>query len=196
MIPEMGITKNLPILLNDVTPSIESEGSFDSEVRIVMFTFNFTIKGFIFGAIKSDKIIKEVNFDINIGDSLSVQSGGFGGCASDGTKSYTMLNANTGSYIIGEIVYQGFNLECAVGTGIVKSWDDNKKELVITNISGCFDINQTVIGTKSLVSYMIQKSTSNSITVMKLVTTPDPITANSNSYWSSNTSIYEYPNIP
>lgn len=195
LIPEMGIVKNLPILLNEVIPSIESDGMYDSEVRVVMFTFSFTIKGFIFGAIKNQKVITSSDVNLNVG-TYSISSNDFGHCDTDITRTYTMLDSENGEYRLGEIVYQGFNLENSIGTGVVKSWNKDKKELVISNISGCFKVGQTVVGTISLASYMINSDNTSSTTMIRFHAEPDPKTANANSNWIANTTIYYYPNIP
>ena len=49
LIPEMGITREIPIILNATTSEIEYEGDKDGETRTIIWTLNFTVKGFIFG---------------------------------------------------------------------------------------------------------------------------------------------------
>ena len=183
LIPEMGITKNIPVLLNKVTPSIESEGAFDSEVRIVMFTFDFTVKGFIFGAIKTDPVIKKVS------ENIILEETNYNTCEMNGSKMYNLLPNGRGNFRVGEVVYQGYNLECAVATGIVKQWSNN--EIYIINIDGEFKKNQTITGTASLASYMIEKSSSNTITALTRTSNVNPQSANSNSNWTISTSISE-----
>lgn len=158
LVQEMGITKTVPILLDKVVPSIESEGSYDSEVRVVMFTFDFTIKAFIFGGIKPENLINSSNTNINSGFPANVT----GKCELNISKSYNVYKSESNNFKTGEIVYQGFNLENAIGTGIVGNWNSNTNIITINNISGSMKTGQTIIGTESLASCILTSATSNS----------------------------------
>lgn len=184
LVPEMGISKIVPILLNSVTPSIESEGSFDSEVRIVMFTFDFTVKGFIFGGIKTDNVIKQVSENYMVGDTS------FKNCDSSGSKTFTLLPNGRGTFKDGELVYQGYNLETSIATGIVREFSNNV--IYVSNIQGEFKKGQTIVGTESLSSYMIDRiSTSNNI-AFTVSANVNPQSANVDSNWSINTKVQTY----
>ena len=58
LIPEMGIVKEVPIVLNSATSEIDYEGDKNSETRMIIWTLNFTVKGFIFGKTSSTGLIK------------------------------------------------------------------------------------------------------------------------------------------
>lgn len=60
LIPEMGIILDTPIILNSVT----SEDTYDQQFanrRAIIWTLDFTMKGFLFAPIKEKKIIKFAN---------------------------------------------------------------------------------------------------------------------------------------
>lgn len=60
LIPEMNVVLDTPIILNSIT----SEDTYDqkfTERRAIIWTLNFTLKGYIFGPIKEKKIIKFAN---------------------------------------------------------------------------------------------------------------------------------------
>ena len=57
--PDIGITKDVPIILNSVNQQIEHEGNFDA-VRYVTWSLNFTMKVYFYGPISSSKIIRTV----------------------------------------------------------------------------------------------------------------------------------------
>ena len=59
LIPEMGIVKEIPVVLNSSSYDITYEGPRDSDTRTIIWTLNFTVKGFIFGASSSAGLIKE-----------------------------------------------------------------------------------------------------------------------------------------
>jgi hypothetical protein len=189
LIPEMGVTRTIPILLNSVQQIIDSEGSFDTEVRTVMWTLGFTVKGFIFGAIKDSPIIKNVTTNIVSGSgSLSDEEGA---CCSTGLNASFIMNANgNGNYLKQELVYQGLNFDNSYAIGKVIDWTANT--LFIGETCGTFKLNQPIVGVDSLTVRIPTAYASNDHIQMSFTTTPDPITASANSYWTSNTIITEY----
>jgi len=77
LVPEMNIKLDIPIILNSVDSQDTYEGDFVTR-RALIWTLNFTLKGFVFGPVKSSEIIKIANtnfFDSttyeNINDSVS-----------------------------------------------------------------------------------------------------------------------------
>jgi len=66
MVPEMGITMDVPIILNGVQVVDEFDGNFQDR-RYVTHTLNFEMKMNLYGAISNQGIITQVN--ANIGES-------------------------------------------------------------------------------------------------------------------------------
>ena len=60
LIPEMEITMEIPIVLNDISQDDVYEGEW-KERRSLTWTLDFTLKGYIYGPIKTGKIIKFAN---------------------------------------------------------------------------------------------------------------------------------------
>ena len=60
LIPEMGITLNVPVICEPVNLEDTYEGKFE-ERRAIIWSFRFTMKGWLFGPIYEDKIIKFAN---------------------------------------------------------------------------------------------------------------------------------------
>ena len=58
LIPEMGIIKEVPVILNSTSHEITYEGGRENETRMIIWTLNFTVKGFIFGKISEAGLIK------------------------------------------------------------------------------------------------------------------------------------------
>lgn len=189
LIPEMNIIKNIPIMLDEVIPYFESNGDYKSETRILLWTFRFRVKGFIFGPIRDSKYILSANTDF-------YSTSNFPGSAScsdiNVEKSFKLLSSGYGDFQIGELIYQGYNLEYATGTGIVSDWNNIDKIITIKNISGCFKNAQVITGVFSLASYMIYGAEYNAQTAFTIITTPNPPTANATNYNSANTVIIEY----
>lgn len=60
LIPEMNINMDIPVILNNVSVEDSYEGKFE-ERRALIWTLNFTLKGYIYGPIKKSAVIKFAN---------------------------------------------------------------------------------------------------------------------------------------
>ena len=184
LIPEMGIIKEIPIILNSASQEIDYEGNAESETRMIIWTLNFTVKGFIFGKTSNANLIK--NSITNILNSINYNE----------TVVFNMANTGIGSYQTGEIVYQGYSAATATASAKVMYWDNTT--LHLTNISGNFVSNRPIVGAKtnsnySFVSYF-QPAAPNTV-LAKINVEPNPVSANANSNFTFTTTIQEFPNI-
>ena len=180
LIPEMGIVKEIPIVLNQVNSEVTYEGNRDADPRMIIWTLNFTVKGFIFGASSPPAGIIKTSIT-NIYNDIS----------STDQVVFNMANTGIGLYQAGEIVYQGYNFATATATATVISYANNDNKLTLTNINGHFVSNQPIIGGKTNTnynfnSYQIAPQKYSTITV-----TPNPPTANANSLYTYTTTITE-----
>ena len=183
MIPEMGIIKEVPIILNNVKYDVTYEGDRDSDTRMVIWTLNFTVKGFIFGANSTTGLITTsiTNIHNNLAQGNNI-----------------VFNVNTGglgNYQINERVYQGPTSELATATAQVVSWSSNNKQLIVNNAQGNFVSNTNLVGINSgavwsFNSYSIQPEKYANITI-----TPNPSNANATSNYTYTTVITEYTNV-
>lgn len=186
MIPEMGIVKEVPVVLNSSSQDIDFEGNYERDARTIIWTLNFTVKGYIYG-----KINQAGNGPIT----HSITSI-FNSVSENDVVAFTMdPTSGVGTYQIGETVYQGYSGPTAVATGKVISFNNNI--LHLKNINGNFVSSLPINATSSRSNY---KFTTYSPTPQKMVQidiTPDPANANvalANT-WTANTIITEYPNI-
>jgi len=60
---EMGVERDIPIVLNDVSQDDTSEGDVSDSFRLLRWDFNFTVKANFYGPVKDQKIIKKVYVD-------------------------------------------------------------------------------------------------------------------------------------
>lgn len=222
LIPEMGMVKSLPVLLNKAVPEIDYEGDNTSKVRTVIWTLNFTVKGFIFGAINKDtKIINTVINNILLGDKN-------GTCECDVSSNlkriYKLRDGGYGKFKYGETVYQGLNLNNANATGVVKYFNPNSVNNVIEleNILGTFLIGHPIQGVETSSKYIIEAIYPSNTLIATIVTVPiapnsQPVLqlfdfngnsnislsakwttypyANANSFYFVYSTIKEYPNL-
>ena len=182
LVPEMGIVKQLPLILNDVSHEIDYEGDYNSKVRIVIWTLRFTVKGYLYGPVSEPKIIR--SSITNLLDDTSLHD-----------KSIVLNMTNGfGNYEQEEVVYQGYSYDTATATAKVSYWLPTANTLTIKDLSGHFVTNANVIGSSThstwkLNSYKIQSSNLVNITI-----TPNPSNVVLPNNYTYTTTITEFPN--
>lgn len=60
LIPEMNVKMDIPVILNRISQEDTYEGDFKTR-RSIVWTLDFTLKGYIFGPVREGKIIKFTN---------------------------------------------------------------------------------------------------------------------------------------
>lgn len=183
LIPEMSTVKEIPIVLNSASQDIQYEGDQSSETRIIIWTLNFTVKGFIYGGVSdAGGLIRNsiTNIMENITSSSEIQF---------------VMNQNTGvgQYQVGEVVYQGYSASTATATAVVVGWNNNN--LTLKNINGNFVSNIPIIGLKTNSNYKFTSYDSTENQYAKIYVTPTPTDANANSLYTVTTTVMETPNI-
>ena len=184
LIPEMGIVKEIPVHLKNTNYEVTYEGASSNETRIIIWTLNFTVKGFVYGPVSEPKIIKSSITNI-FDDTLS----------SANEVEFNMVSGGLGNYQEGEFVYQGFSLDNATATAKVISWNNTTLKLVVDNLSGNFVSNKPIYGVKTGSIYSFGYHTVLPQHLVKVQVTPNPPTANANSNYTYTTTISEFPNI-
>jgi hypothetical protein len=181
LIPEMGIVKEVPIVLNSTNSEISYEGPRDSDTRMIIWTLNFTVKGFVFGGTSSVGLIQ--NSITNILNNITP----------DDVVQFNMGATGVGTYQKGEKVYQGYSIGNSIATATVVNW--NSSALHLTNINGNFVSSQPIIGAKTNANYTFNSYEILPIKYAQIITTPTPTDANSNTLYTYTTTINETPNV-
>jgi hypothetical protein len=195
LVPEMGISKTVPIVLESVQPMIDSDGMFNSEVRTVMWTLQFNIKGFIFGAIKDVPIIKEANTSI-ISSSISTKGNSLDGvcCTGNFSISFDVIPDDCKGFINNEVVFQGLNLENSYASARVYNWNANTNLLMLKEVCGSFKLNQPIMGVDSLATRVPISVNPEPIPALTVTAKVEPPTANASNCWTANISTTEWGN--
>lgn len=68
LIPEMGITKDIPITLVNVQQDDDYQGSMKEDERVIIWNLDFSLKGWFYGPISRSGIIKHI--DLSFFDTL------------------------------------------------------------------------------------------------------------------------------
>ena len=100
---------DVPIVFNSITYDDSHEGDPES-TRSIIWTLNFTAKGYLFGPIANASIIKKAT--ANIHDMTFETS----------PLKELELTGGQGDYKIDEAVYQGTSIVGATATGFVRTW--------------------------------------------------------------------------
>lgn len=183
LIPEMGIVKEVPIVLDTTSHEINYEGPRDNDTRMIIWTLNFTVKGFIFGSVSSSSIIKDSITNI-LNNNLAQSS-----------VIFNLTSGGAGTFLEGETVYQGYTLNSAIATAKVVSYNALNKELIVSNISGNFVSSLPIIGAQTSAEWIFNSFYVVPDKLAKIEITPNPTTANANSSYTYTTTITEKPNI-
>jgi hypothetical protein len=183
MIPEMGIIKEVPVILNSTSQDIDYEGGYERDTRVIIWTLSFTVKGHIFGKITDSggPITHSITSIYNQIDENDVIQ-------------FTINpNSGVGTYQIGETVYQGFSAPLAIATGKVVSFNNNLLQL--KNINGNFVSSVPIQSTSGSGNYVFTSYSPVEQKLVQIDIRPNPANANISfaNTWTANTIITEYP---
>lgn len=182
LVPEMGIVKQLPLILNDVSHEIEYEGDYNTKVRSVIWTLRFTVKGYLYGAISQPKIIR--TSITNMLDDVDLHA----------TDIALEMTNGFGNYKDGEIIYQGYSYETATATATVSHWLPAANTLTIKNLSGHFVTSSNVIGLSTNATWNANNYQIHSSNLVNITITPNPSGVILPNNYTYTTVITEFPN--
>lgn len=181
-IPELGFLKDIPIILDDVNPTVSYEGGWDS-VRYVYWTLNFSLKGYFWGPVSTPKIIRKVKANIFNDPSLV-------------TGNIIRINIGTGNngvFQIEDTVYQGDNYQEATAFARVIDWNAQTDRLVIGGAQGQWKVNNTIRAVSTNAAYTIASFDASPLKLTEITIEPDPITAGPEDDYGFTTTVVEFP---
>ena len=179
-IPELGFTKDIPIVLDTVSQEITYEGNYES-TRMIIHNLTFTLKGYFWGPVTNPKIIRKVI--ANIFNDPSLQAG-----------YVTRVNVTgTGDFKRDDLVYQGPNYQTATAYGTVLSWFPGNGKLMLGGVQGQFKVNNTIRALSTNATYTIESFDVSPLKLASIVTEPDPLTAEPTDDFGYTQTITEFP---
>lgn len=183
LIPSMGIIKEIPILLKSVDRDVDYEGDREDNSRRIIFSFHFTVKGFIFGK-TSDITNKLITHTITNIISYPDPNGVFN----------FKLSKGNGTFKSGEYVYQGLSLRNSTASAKVVNVDQLNNTVHLTELRGDFIPSEFLNGSISQAKYLYSYSSPSANTLVKIDSVVTPNTAlPEDRNWTVNTTITEYP---
>lgn len=72
LIPELNVTMDIPITINSITTEDTYTGDF-KERRMLIWTLNFTLKGYLYGPVKKSGIIKIANTNFYVANTDDIR---------------------------------------------------------------------------------------------------------------------------
>ena len=175
---------DVPFILNDIRYDVEDIGGPDP-IRVLVWTLTFTAKGYMFGPILSRNIIRSVtantfNSIFNLENKRLITFANTGG---------------SGTFKVGELVYEGKDLVSANASAFVESWDQDTFRLIVTDVNGILKTGRYITGAVSNASYNVATFGTNDLQLSKLVVTPTPNNANPNTAFGFDELVQEFPSI-
>lgn len=180
-VQEVGFLKDIPIILNKVTQNVDYEGD-QEKVRYVYHTLEFTLKGYFFGPVSKPKIIRKVI--TNIWNDPSLVRGHI--------IRMNLVNGS-GSFMVGDTVYVGDNLNSTPAFGFVNHWNPELGRLEIGEAHGEFKVGQTLRAASTNTVYKIESFIATPLKLAQIVIEPDPIDAQPDDDFGYSTQIREWP---
>jgi hypothetical protein len=162
---------DVPIVFNSITYDDSHEGDPES-TRSIIWTLNFTVKAYLFGAIDDIKMIRKAT--ANVYDNTF---------ETNPLKTMYLTpataNSNTGTYKYNELVFQGTSFDEATATGYVHDWyGGNSNTIIVYDTNGTFLANTTIVGAVSGARYNVVTFDTDPNQLVKISVTPVPNTAN------------------
>lgn len=173
---------DLPIILQNVSYDPDYIGGPEN-LRVLTWTLNFTMKGYMYGPIANTKIIRTVSAN-TYNDVYNTSN----------TRKITVANGS-GTFKVGELLFQGDSYDTATATTFVQSWSPTTNTLIVVDTSGVLESGKFITGVVSNAAYNIASFSTNDFQLVNIEVNPDPNTANSNSAFGFDTTIEEFPNI-
>tara|TARA_Y100000310_G_scaffold207274_1_gene207761 strand:- start:1896 stop:3113 length:1218 start_codon:yes stop_codon:yes gene_type:complete len=182
------VKHDMPVLLSSITQDDTWEGDF-TERRFIIWSLDFEVKSYLYGPSKNSNIITKTITQIYANNDLNVTD-------------FTMDTGGSGTFRVGEIVYQGTEHLLASSTATVTSWNSSSRVLQVTGIKNTFDLTEKVKGSESGAEWILGStstlfesptSTALGTAAARIVQEPDPTTADADDKWNVTTTITENP---
>ena len=173
---------DIPIVFNSISVDENSEGDSES-TRTIVWTLNFTVKGYLFGPVAEIKQIKKATANVydNTFETNPLRN--------------LIVGSGSGDFKIGELIYQGNSVEEAKTSAFTYDWIPNSNTLIVSGTSGKFDTNANIIGAVTGSRYVLVSYENNPNQLVNITVEPNPNTANAWDDYGFTTTIEEFPNI-
>lgn len=174
MMGEDALNMDIPVVLNSVNYDQENVEGDPQTTRVLTWTLNFTMKGYIAGPEKVTPVVNNATGNVysNYG-------------------SYRTLSFSEGNgvdYQFNELVYQGRQVEESNAVGYVRGWNNLTNTISISDAVGEFAANNTVTGAISGAKYILD-TIPDPLQIAQISVTPEPPSINLDELFATNTTV-------
>jgi len=173
---------DIPIVFNSITYDDSYEGDSES-TRTLVWTMNFTVKGYLFGPPYEDKIITKSTANV------------FNDIIADSSSKELIFwsNDNNGiKFKQDEVVYQGEKPNEATMKAFVYSFNEETNRMIVSDYNGELRYNTYLTGASTGARYNVKSFSVVTNQLINIEVTPIPLTANANDAFGFSTTIIEY----
>ncbi len=188
LIPEMGISKDIPIILESIQENNDYIGSLDDSPRIVTWDLTFAMNIWLFGPVANTAIIKGVQTGNAITGGVTTNI--YYDRRYNQVQQLTVTSITSGDFHEGEIV----TVDARGISGKVYSWSNVSNTLIITSSTGTFATGDSIRGVISNTIRIANTTISTPMLLTEIYTVQKPITANADNDYGYTTTITEFPN--
>ncbi len=173
---------DVPFVLNSIDQNVDNVGSPES-TRVIIWTLTFTAKGYMYGATSEAKIIRKATANTYDSTFNSIN------------EREIVFSSGTGTFKIGELVYEGRTLNEANATAFVHSWDSESNTMIVIETNGVIQTGKYMTGAISNSSWNVQTTSVASRQLVRQVIYPDPLNANADTAFGFTEVLQETPNF-
>lgn len=179
LIPSMNQKYDMPIILNSVTPEVDYEGD-GSTTRMIIWTLTFTVKSWIFPAVKTGgDIIKQANTNFFIDTAIDGRQKVY----VDYANGYGTLTQSETIRVVGKNI-----------TGVVNYFSNtNNGILIIDSLTSPLKANDVIVGDLTNSKYTVSSLDAAPSKVATVIVRPDPASANADSDYGFEEIFNEWP---
>lgn len=171
---------DVPIVFNSITYDDSHEGDPES-TRSIIWTLNFTAKGYLFGPVGNIRPIRKATANV------------YDNTFETNPLRQMTLSDGTGDYKYNELVYQGRDVSEADATAYVKNWSNTTNTIIVYDSNGTFKTNVQIVGAVSGARYNVASYSTDPNQLVNITVQPIPPTANSEAEaFGFSTNIIEY----
>ncbi len=184
LLNDNSLKADIPIVLQSVSEDVANDTGEANQLRTIVWTLTFTVKGYMYGPMTDNKIIRKVTANTYYDNSSD-------------TSGDVQINVGAGSglFKIGELTYQGPSLETATFSAYVKAFDSTGNVLIITDTAGTLKVNTLITGAVTNASFNVASFGTPDYQLLRIVVQPDPLSANANDAFGYTETISVAPNI-
>lgn len=181
-VPAIGHKFDIPIILDSIDQNIDYEGNFD-DTRLITWTLNFTVKGYLYPEVSPVGIIKSANTNFWMEtEKQDIQK----------IRVDTSPTSSNGTFTLNETLY--IDNKDITGKLIYKSQITIGSNMTVSELSEWLEVGDTVRGlTSNATSTVEQVFAEPYINALRIETKPDPLTAEKSDYFTYDETIFEWP---